>query len=271
MKRFLSLVLLGIAATASAVDQTSNNVVLRVSSAPQILIPAAGAIEGANGTFFRSEVNILNYGSTDANLEMRWIPRPGEGTSAVTIATLPAGRGLGASDFVTNVLGRSGLGSVIITALGPGGTVDTNARLYVSARIWTNQPGTGGTTSQSFNTLPLNSISSERLAIIGLRRDAQFRLNVGIVNLDATREQQFNITVGGASAPSEATPLTVPALTMQQVGVAGAAQTGLQIIVENVTPLATRSNQWIAYGSSVDNVTGDSWSMLGFTPSSSVP
>ena len=33
-----------------------DNLVIPIGGAPQILIPAAGAIQGANGTFFRSDV-----------------------------------------------------------------------------------------------------------------------------------------------------------------------------------------------------------------------
>lgn len=267
MRRFLFLVVLALTATASAIDPTTNNLMLPQSSSPQILIPAAGSVQGAEGTFFRSEINILNYGTTDATLQLRWYPRPGEGTSEVIQVALPAGRGIASDDFVTQILGRTGLGAILISAVNSTG-VDTGARIYATSRIWTPQANNpAGTMSQTFNVIPLSAINSQRLAIVGARRNAQYRLNVGIVNLDPDNEQMFQITVGG-TAPSEVTPLSVPPRSMQQINLPGAAQTGLQVIVENVTPVATRRNQWIAYGSSVDNVTGDSWSLLGFSPAS---
>jgi hypothetical protein len=241
-----------------------------VSSSPQILIPAAGNVAGAEGTFFRSEINILNYGTTDATLQLRWFPRPGEGESVVTQMTLPAGSGIGNEDFVGTVLGRTGLGSILISAVTATG-IDTNARIFASARIWTPQANNpAGTNSQSFNVIPLTAINSQRLALVGLRRGTQYRLNVGIVNLDPVNEQSFQITVG-PRVPTEVTPLAVPARSMQQINLPGGTQPGLQVHVENVTPSATRTNAWIAYGSSVDNVTGDSWSVLGFTPGNFVP
>jgi hypothetical protein len=265
MRRVLFLVVLGLAATASAIDPTTNNLMLPQSSSPQILIPAAGSVEGSGGTFFRSEINVLNYGSTDATLQFRWYPRPGEGSSVVTQVLLPAGRGMGSDDFVANILGRSGLGAILISAVNTVG-VDPGARIYATSRIWTPQPGNPtGTMSQTFNVIPLSGVNSQLLALVGLRRDAQYRLNVGVVNLDTVNEQTFQIRVGG-TAPTETTALTVPARSMDQINLPGAAQTGLQVHVENVTPVATRTSAWIAYGSSVDNVTGDSWSVIGFTP-----
>jgi hypothetical protein len=41
----------------------------------------------------------------------------------------------------------------------------------------------------------------------------------------------------------------------------------LQIRVTATTPI--NAGQWVAYGSTVDNVTGDSWSSLGMTISAS--
>jgi len=270
MRRLFFLAVLGVAMTVSAIDQTTNNLIVPQSSSPQIVIPAAGSVQGAEGTFFRSEINILNYGSTAATLEFHWYPRPGEGVSGFTQTTLPAGSGIGSEDFVSQILGRQGLGAILIRAVNATG-VDTTARIYASARIWTPQANNpAGTNSQTFNVIPLSAINSQRLALVGLRRGTQYRLNVGIVNLDPVNEQTFQITVG-PRVPTEVTPLTVPAQRMQQINLPGDTQPGLQVHVENVTPSATRTNAWMAYGSSVDNVTGDSWSVMGFTPANFIP
>jgi hypothetical protein len=52
---------------------------------------------------------------------------------------------------------------------------------------------------------------------------------------------------------------------MQQVSAPGPAWNNIQILVENITDPVARTTRWTAYASSVDNVTGDSWSMVGFT------
>jgi hypothetical protein len=57
--------------------------------------------------------------------------------------------------------------------------------------------------------------------------------------------------------------VTVPPFAMQQVSAQNFKATALQI---RVTPKSAISpTQWVAYGSSVDNVTGDSWSSIGMT------
>jgi hypothetical protein len=40
----------------------------------------AHTIKGGHDGADISEINILNYGTTDATLQLRWYPRPGEGT-----------------------------------------------------------------------------------------------------------------------------------------------------------------------------------------------
>lgn len=267
MRRLLFLAVLGVAVSASAIDPINHGLVVPQASSNQILIPAAGSLPGDGGTFFRSEINILNYGGTSANLQLRWYPRPAQGNSFVATITLPAGQGIGSDDFVASVLNHSGLGAILISAVTSTGALDTSARIYATSRIWTQQPGNpNGTTSQTFNVIPLSAVNSVRSIIVGLRRDAQYRLNVGIVNLDPVNEQVFQITVGGASGAPEQVSLTVAANGMQQINLPGPAQAGLQIIVENVTTATIQSRAWVAYASSVDNVTGDSWSEIGFTP-----
>src|SRR5207253_5433515 len=116
--------------------------------------------------------------------------------------------------------------------------------LVATDRIWTFQPGTDGTVSQTFDVLQASDINTvtNNVSILGLRRDNQYRLNVGIVNLAATA-QVFVIT----TSAQDSMMVTVPALSSQQVGVGGAAgAANLQIIVSNVTAGSSRSVQWVA-------------------------
>ena len=101
--------------------------------------------------------------------------------------------------------------------------------------------------------------------MIGLRRDNQYRLNVGVINLDNDRAQTFAITIAGNNpVVTERIVFTLQPLSMQQIPLIGPPLSNLQLLVENITADATASRQWFAYGSSIDNVTGDSWSMVGF-------
>lgn len=230
----------------------------------QLLIPAAGAVSGANGTFFRSDINVVNYmADTDQRVRFSWLPeaQTGVGIAPVEIVIAKA-TGISSEDFVTTILNQSGLGSILVTAIAPDGQFDSSGKLHAPARIWSNQPGlSSGTVSQTFPVMSINDVSSPvPLQILGQRRDDRYRTNAGIVNLNPS-EQSFRISVL-ADTRTEVQTVVVPGLSMQQVALSGPPANSLQIAIANVS--AVPSASWVAYGSSVDNATGDSWSSLAF-------
>lgn len=249
------------------------NLVQPLGSGVQILIPVAGNTPGANGTHFRSEITVMNYRNAAQDVQLFWIPQIETGTVFVRTITIAPLSGISSNDFIGEVVGRTGLGTLVLTPMVSGTNVtDTGARIYATSRIWTPQPGTNGTTSQTLSTVPLSNVAGRRLSMVGLRRDAQYRLNVGVMNLDNDRPQTFVITVAGNNPlVTQTTTVTLPPLSMHQVPVTGEALTNVQISVDNVTPDATLARRWFAYASSVDNVTGDSWSMVGFERPDSTP
>lgn len=229
----------------------------------QLLIAAAGRVAGANETFFRSDINVVNYRDADQRVRFNWLPQgqTGVGIAAVEIV-IPKATGIASEDFVTEVLNQSGLGSILVTAITPDGQFDTQGKLHATARIWSNQPGLStGTVSQTFPIISLNDVnSSSGVRILGQRRDDRYRTNVGIINLSPS-EQTFRVSVL-ADTRTELQNVIVPGLSMQQVPLTGPPATNLQIAVTNIT--TAPSPNWVVYGSSVDNTTGDSWSSLGF-------
>ena len=60
-------------------------VVQPLTSAPQLLIPAAGSTPGANGTFFRSNIAIVNLASHDQIVQLRWLPQGGSSNATTTV------------------------------------------------------------------------------------------------------------------------------------------------------------------------------------------
>jgi hypothetical protein len=259
----LLLLSLPIPALAGPTPGTNNVVTVR-GGAPQLLIPAAGHVPGANGTLFRSEINVVNYTDRAQRVQLRWLPQIGGNFPVVTITINPLS-GVGAEDFVPAIMNiPSGFGAILVTGVTASDAIDPGARLVATDRIWTFQPGSDGTVSQTFDVLQTSDVNAVtgNVSILGLRRDNQYRLNVGIVNLAATT-QVFVIT----TSAQDSMMVTVPALSSQQVAVGGpATAANLQIIVSNATAGSSRSVQWVAYGSSVDNITGDSWSMMGYVP-----
>jgi hypothetical protein len=258
MKRSVCFFLILFAGAAQAQLSTER------AGTPQLLIAAAGAATGVGGTFFRSDIAVINY-RTDADQRVRfqWLPQGTTGTAVAPVdITIDKASGISSEDFVTTRLGQSGLGSILITALTPDGQLDLAGKLHATSRIWSNQPGlSSGTVSQTFPVIAISDINTTRVNILGQRRDDRYRTNVGIVNLDP-QAQTFQIVVQ-ADARTELVSVTVQPLSMNQIALTGPAANTLQIGVSNSSP-GFQSSRCVAYGSSVDNTTGDSWSSLGY-------
>jgi hypothetical protein len=266
MQKFTLMMVLTVAGALAADAQ----LVVPQSQSASLLIPAAGSVAGANGTFFRSDLTILNYRSSSQNVQFQWLPQGSSGsTVAPVIMTMGPQSGINSEDFVATILHQTGLGAIVITGVTSAGAFDPSAQLVATSRIWTPQPNsTAGTNSQQFNGIPLSAINSGTLAIIGQRRDDRYRTNVGIVNLD-TQTQIFRVDAQ-SSAGIDSQLVTIPARSLSQVSVTGSSSTlPLQILVSCQSSAPT--NAFLAYGSSVDNVTGDAWSSLGFNQPVSQP
>jgi len=261
MKLVLSLVFIVLATSAFA------EVVQPIGASPQVLIPAAGNIAGANGTFFKSDITIVNLRNSDQNVLLQWLPQPG-GTGPAILITIHALSGIRSADFVHDTFNLTGLGAIIVTGIVDPVVLrppspDPGARLFVASRIWTPQPGTNGTTSQNLSTVPVSTINTPAATIFGVGgadSPADYRVNVGIVNVDPNKTQTFVVSYpAGSGAPPTSITVVLPPLTMQQVA-AATLFGGQQISISNVT--SSGSNLWTAYASTVNNVTGDAWSEL---------
>lgn len=266
-----ALLLSLIAVTVSAQEIAPNNLVQPLEYNYQLLIPVAGNTPGSNGTFFRSDINIINFRSVEQRIRLRWLP---QGRSGLDLApremVLPASAGFFAEDFVSTVMEQTGLGAIQIVAIRSDGQPDVEARLYATSRIWTPHPTAGGTMSQTFPTLPMVSRSDAPPKwIYGVRRDERYRLNIGIVNTSGVK-QTFSVQTGGAGSNpgGEFVPIDVEPFSVSQVNVTGSATGSFQIVVRSNSGSAL----WEAWASSIDNVTGDAWSMIAFpVPAGTAP
>ena len=238
----------------------------------QLLIPAAGSTPGLNGTFFRSDISILNLSGHDEVVNLQWLPQPGISLPQPVLVTLKSLTGIRSADFVHDSLNQTGLGAILITAaLNPDGTgIDQTGRLFASSRICTPQPGTNGTTSQDLPAIPAAAMTTQPVVGIfsmgGADDPPSYRTNVGIVNLDPAHAQTFYI-IHFVQDPPAPIVITLPPFSMQQVSL-GTIVPGEQIQIQNITQ-TNKSNFWTAYGSTINNVTGDAWDELavaGTTP-----
>ena len=262
----ISAVVFALLLTTAAFGQQTDDLIIPISGAPDILVPAAGDVTGVNGTHFRSDISVLNLRNVPQRVRLYWLPQGSSGKLlAPTTIDLPAQSGFQSEDFVTSVLNRSGLGSIEVQGVNQDGVADPDARLHVAARIWTPRPdGAAGTMSQTFPAIALVPDTANVKAIFGLRRGVQYRLNVGVSN-PTPQPRRFRVTV--VVSPSSGTPvqsqfdIDVAEDSMEQRAVSGSSEGIAQVLIEDITSPAV-AGTWHAWASSIDNDSGDAWSQM---------
>lgn len=235
---------------------------LHAESAQTVLIPAAGHLVGAGGLAFYSDIAIHNLRNTQQILRLTWLPQSGtQQEPSSKLVTLVANGYLNSDDFADEIMDRTGLGAIVVSPVLETGEDDHHSNFTVASRIWSPSPI--GEVSQSFPPIRFGQIDSRHLALTGLRVDAQHRLNVGIVNLDKTSSHTFRVTIPGL--PTQLKEVTLDPYSTQQVTFAGVFAPGnLRVDVEVLpSPSGGHLSLWTAYGSVVENFSGDSWSSIG--------
>lgn len=248
----------------------SADLIIPETAAPRILVPAAGNAPGSGGTYFRSDIQIANLRNVPQRVLMYWLPQGSSGAAIAPVAIdLAAQRGFSSEDFVANVLSQSGVGAIEFVGVNQQGQFDSGARLHVTSRIWTPRPdGADGTMSQPFPSIILDGETepNEKM-IFGMRFRSQFRINVGIANPAPTTQRfRVNAIILTNTVEENVTfEVEVPARAIVQSAVNGLTRTG--VVQVNITKLTPGISEWQAWGSTVDNFSGDAWSQMAF-PSS---
>jgi len=267
--RVANLVLVLLAPLSIFADASSTirpALVAPLSSTSKLLIPAAGSLQGGNGTFFKTDVTLTNFRNADQKVLLRWMPRGVSGNTVTAVSiTIPRLSVYLAEDFVGEVLRQSGLGSILVTAVRSDDSDDPDGKLHSTARIWTYQPNSSGTVSQTFPTIPFSAITRSRLTILGHRQDARYRTNVGVVNLDPNAYREFAIHVyDGTTDLAQININLLPPMSMQQVPLPAFIVNPVFLRIEVTSLSPPGLVPFTAYGASVDNITGDGWSTVGF-------
>ncbi len=237
-------------------------VIIQSASLEGFLLPAAINAPGRNNTFFRTDFFVTNNRLATQEVLIAWLPQgisaAGQGAARFTLAGNTVYL-LG--DFLSAASGnlnKTGVGSILVTGVISGtNIVDTNAILEGGDRIWTFEPGSSGTNSFTMEAQFDDVFGTTTATASGLRQDAAFRSNVGIVNLDPTFAHTWTVRVTG-TGQSTSFNVTVPALSMVQV--AAPATFGPGFFFAEFTPdLGIAGQDWSAYGVTADNLTGDAW------------
>ena len=226
------------------------------------LFAAAGSVQGAGGTYFRSDVTIINHRNADQIIAVGWLAQGVDNSNdPVQLFTIPARTPVILSDFVAGTLGKSGLGAVIVLAQTSSGASDSGAQIDGFSRIWTNQPGAAGTVSQGFPSVSIiDSVGSGTAYALGNRHDGGYRTNVGIVNLDSV-SHTWEVDINGLNGAGSFS-VTVPPVSMKQASLPSGNYGDLALSFTT----SGSGFYWSAYGASVDNISGDSWSAHASQP-----
>jgi hypothetical protein len=250
--------------TTPLLAQTSNDLVIPRAAAPAVIVPIAGNAQGANGTYFRSDISVINLRTVSQQVQLFWLPFGTAGTATpLRTITINAQSGLASEDFVNEIVGTAGLGGIELVGVTSAGLFDPDARLHVTSRVWTPRPdGAPGTMSQTLPSLvDGGAVLSDVKAVFGMRRSSQYRLNVGVMNPSGTT-QRFRITVaisGSAGNTTEVLEIDVPARAIRQELIPGTASGIVQVLIED---LGGGAGEWQGWASSVDNQSGDAWSQI---------
>lgn len=226
-------------------------------------IPLAGNNPGSRGTYFRSDVTFSNQNFDRSQLvAVFFLPHGMDNTAAEGfVLGLAEGQIFTARDFIGDFLGITGLGTLLVYGVDENGNIDQLAALDAYSRVWTPQADNPtATASAQFNAADVNLLADlEGALAIGLRNDPGFRTNVGIVNLSSS-SRTWDVKVIGEGGVFTVLEIIVPPLSVRHVGV-GAIDLG-NIFVEFQVRGDSTGLQWLAYGTTNDNISGDGWVSL---------
>ncbi len=237
---------------------------ITVSAGPQptvqLLVPGVAHLPGTGGTVWRSDVAVVNPGSTGADLTLTFYDHD-SGQSTIASRPLAAGASVEWRDVLVTVLGLASAsaakGILQVAATAP---------VVVSCRTY-NQETVTRTYGQQLPALgEADALSGGDTVIVPhLKSTSGFRTNLGVVNL-GTSEATLTVRVFGTSgeAIGSAKTLSVAAGRWRQQGdVVGWVGGGsAEIAYATVTATPAAAQVWV-YASLVDNASGDPTTIEG--------
>ncbi len=227
-------------------------------------VPVAAHASGENGTFWVTDVRILNpsFGAS-ANVALYLIPKGADGTSSFqqTNLEIPANTVASLPDIVSERFGSTSLQGNLVFQTDASGLLATS-RTY-------NTGGSTGTYGQYIGMVPAASAiasGSGPLVMTQLADGPTYRTNLGFSELTG-HPADVRITLhAGASGAVLGTPAvyTVPAFSNQQVnGLFAALGAPASDNAYATLEVVGGSGRVTAYASVVDNRTGDAIAIPG--------
>lgn len=243
MKR-LAVVMLGLAALASPASAQF--------VAPGGTIPVVANLPGVGGTFWRSDVSVLNINEWDISIVMFLLPeiRDGSATFEPMISdsfSIPANGQLTMGNVVQTVFGQINKKGALSVLTLDGSPIAMSSRTYTFG-------DDGGSYGQDVHSM----LVSRTAWVPGVREDAFFRTNVGIfLPMDPVPGAVFTVTIFDNEGNEEGSGTVV----FQEAGVQqrNVEAFGVDNMVDGyaVFSCSDPSLVWYAYASRVDQTTGD--------------
>src|SRR5687767_5475826 len=104
----------------------------------RFLVPIAGDVIGAQGEHFRTDLTIVNFSDQEQIVEILWIPRQGAGEPVSEFINVPNRSYITHNDVVGGLLGMSGVGSLLVSAVDGSGNLEEDGEITGFARIYAN-------------------------------------------------------------------------------------------------------------------------------------
>ncbi len=229
------------------------------------LIPAAAVTEGAEGSFFQTDVDINNTAvDIDVLYEFWWLPRGAENSEPMRseVFTLPGGQGVRIENVLGEIFGLQPdeVGAVIIAA-------DSDRVIAMSRTYNIPADKIAGTFGQALPAVPAGALIpfGETRRIIFMNENADFRANLGCVNgTDAPVEISIDLYNANGEA-LETKRMNLGPWGNNQINRIFAAHRPVNGYAElrSDTPGAA----YYCYGSMLDNGTSDPTTILPQMPS----
>jgi len=224
------------------------------------LFAVVGSAPGSNGTYFRSEVTLVNNDTVFSQpVAALYFPANGGncGAPMAQILSLRPNSLVVYNDFVNQVFNTTGLGGLVILGSDSSGNFDSTANIDGFSRIWTPIAGFQGTASQSFQSEAISGYPGSQF-IYGIRSDSSFRTNLFVFNYypTLTQPRTFGLNFAGDNGNTGSASLTVAPCSLGVYAVQG----NYGSTAVSITPPDSLGG-WFAFGSSNDNLSGDNWSV----------
>ena len=240
-----------------------------ITGSPQqnaaLIIPIVGSVRGVGGTTFTTELMLSNANESPQTVRVTWLPRGGDGDVTSFELTIPSAsdRSGGTVKFLNfgESFSKTGVGSLIVAAVNTAGNIDTNASIDASVRVWSAFADGRAPVSQAIPEARSDLLATHNVArLAGLRHDALFRTNFGIVNL-ADQPRQFTIQIDGERSNALFT-IEVPPFSVVQTSLPDGDYGTLALNVF----AGSADARWLLCGTTIDRTSGEAQTSLG-TPS----